>query len=543
LWLAVGVTRIGDDTVGFLRQVFEAAGPHLDEKARRLVAGAAAGALGHGGIAAASRASGLSPGAVSDGMWELAEGRVAAGRVRREGAGRKPAAERDPGLVPAMLGLVEPARRGDPMGPSCWTTLSTRDLAGELTAAGHPAAHSTVGDLLRANGFVLRGNAKVLEGSQHPDRDGQFRHINDTAALFLAAGDPVVSIDAKKKEMIGDFANPGRTWHRDGEPVKVRDHSFVDAAEAVAIPFGVYDVGANTGWVNVGIDHNTAAFVVQSLRRWWDGCGCRQYPRSGRLLVCADAGKPNAVDSWLFKAELAAFAAETGLDVTVVHYPPGTSKWNKIEHRLFSAITMNWRGRPLTSLQVVVETIAATTNASGLTVTAALDAGAYPTGREVTKAQRAALPLDRHDWHGDWNYTLRHVEGWTLPEPAAGAARPPRPSTAWLAHPAITGLTTADFNALATALYPAPPATRRPDSRRLPAAADRLLVTILTRHHKITQVAAATLLGANRQTIANILAENDRRLAATGRILPTPPTAPLRTLDALAAAIRQTSTT
>ena len=535
-----GVTQIDEDTVGFVREVLGPLLPRLDEKARRLAAGAVARALGHGGIAAVSRASGLSPDTVSDGVRDLEPGAVPDDRLRRPGAGRRSAGQTDPGLVPALLGLVEPTRRGDPMGPSCWTTLSTRDLARQLSGAGHPVSYRTVRLLLRGNGFVLRGNAKVLEGAQHPDRDAQFQHINDIAQQFLGAGDPVVSIDAKKKEMIGSFSNPGRTWHPADAPVKVRDHTFLDQAEAVAIPFGVYDLAQNTGWVNVGIDHATTAFAVESLRRWWNGAGRDRYPDARRLLVCADAGKPNAAHSWLFKAELAQFAVEAGLDVTVAHYPPGTSKWNKIEHRLFSAISTSWRGMPLRSLQVIVEAIAATRNASGLTVSAQLDTGTYPTGREITGRQRAALPLDRHDWHGDWNYTLRFAPGWTLPQAADPQHRPPRPDTAWLQHPAVTGLTGPGFDTLAAALFPtrAPARDRDRGQRHHPTPADRLLATILNRRHELTQQAIATLLGADRVTIAKYITDTERRLTETGHTLPTPPTAPLHTLDQIAAAIR-----
>jgi hypothetical protein len=533
------MTRIGEDRVGFLRAMLEPVLPHLDEKARRLVVGAAAGALGHGGILAVARASGLSPDTVSDGMWELAEGTVAAGRVRRAGAGRKPAAEKDPGLVPALLSLVEPTRRGDPMGSLAWTTVSTRDLAGELAGAGHPVSYRTVRLLLRANGFVLRGNAKVLEGASHPDRDGQFRHINDTAEQFLGAGQPVVSVDAKKKEPVGDFANPGRTWHPADAPVKVRDHDFLDPALGTAIPFGVYDLGANSGWVNVGVDRNTAAFAVESIRRWWAGAGRDRYPEATRLLVCADAGGPNAAGSWVFKAELAAFAAESGLDVTVAHYPPGASKWNKIEHRLFSAISMNWRGRPLTSLQVIVDAIAATGNASGLTVRAELDEGSYPTGAKVTARQRQALPLDRHDWHGDWNYTVRHVPGWRLPE-ALDPPRPPsRPDTAWLLDPRITGIDDPLWQALVGYLQPPepPPGARgpRPGTVGLLTVQDKLLAAVLNRRHRLTQTDIAALFGVSRETVKAAVPATVRALAVIGHAL-TPAAQPLRTLDQLAAA-------
>jgi DDE family transposase len=530
------VTHIDELTVAWAGRVLGALLPQLDERGRRLAAGAVAGALGHGGITAVAAVSGLSPDTVSDGMWELADGVVPDGRVRRPGGGRKPAAVADPGLVPALLKLVEPTRRGDPTGPLAWTTLSTRDLAGELSAGGHRIGHSAVGRLLRANGFVLRGNAKVLEGSADPDRDAQFEHINATAEAFLAAGDPVVSIDAKKKETVGNFANPGRTWHLAGAPVKVADHCFPDPGAAVAIPFGVYDIAANTGWVNVGIDHATAAFAVQSVRRWWEGDGRDRYPDSSRLLITADAGGSNAARSRLFKAELHALAVETGLEITVCHFPPGTSKWNKIEHRLFAAITHNWRGRPLTSLQVVVDTIAATSTGTGLQVHAELDTGTYPIGRKITRAQLAALPIDPDPWRGDLNYALR-PEAPTPPAPS----RPARPDTGWLRHRQVTGMDDTRFEATVRFLTPpAPPAGTHgyrsgtsPHGLTIP---ERLLAAALHRQHGMTQADIGALFGVRRDTIAHIISKTVRDLAALGITL-TPAERPLNTIPALTEAL------
>src|ERR1700734_127619 len=315
------------------------------------------------------------------------------GRARRPGGGRKRAAEADPGLVPALLALVQPKERGDPMSPLRWTTESTRDLAGELGRQGHRVSADTVARLLRAEGFSLQGNAKTIEGKLHPDRDGQIRYINERARARAAAGEPVISVDTKKKEQIGQYANAGRAWRPKGDPVIVRDHDFPAPDEPKAIPSGIYDLAANTGFVNVGTDHDTAAFAVESIRRWWQARGRRDYPDARRLLITADAGGSNGYRTRAWKAGLAALARETGLEITCCHFPPGTSKWNHIDHRLFSALTMNWRGRPLTSHEVVVNTIAATTTRTGLAVAAELDPGTYATGIKISNEQMAALPV------------------------------------------------------------------------------------------------------------------------------------------------------
>jgi hypothetical protein len=311
----------------------------------------------------------------------------------------------DPGLLAALDALVEPDTRGDPESPLRWTCKSTAQLAGALTAAGHPVSDDTVGRLLKQQGYRLQRTQKTLEGAQHPDRDGQFRYVHEQARSHLAAGQPVVSVDTKKKELVGRYANGGAEWQPAGEPERVGVHDFLDPEVGKAIPYGVYDLGANAGWVSVGTDHDTAAFAVATLRRWWAQVGRAAYPAS-RLLVCADAGGSNGYRVRAWKTELARFAAEAGLAVTVCHFPPGTSKWNKIEHRLFSDISTNWRGRPLVSHQVIVELIGATTTRSGLKVRAALDNGAYPLGVRVSDRVLAAVPLRRHDWHGEWNYTV-----------------------------------------------------------------------------------------------------------------------------------------
>ncbi|WP_194900079.1 ISAzo13 family transposase, partial [Catenulispora pinisilvae] len=397
---------IGEGVEAALAAKFQAVFPHLDERQRRLLAGAEARVLGHGGIRVVARAARMREGTVSDGVRELESGVEALGRVRRPGGGRKPLTQTDPGLLPALLALVEPAERGDPGTVLRWTTRSTRDLARELTGAGHKVGADTVGELLAAEGFSLQGAAKTIEGTQHPDRDAQFRYIYEQATEYGAADQPVISVDTKKKELVGDFHNAGRSWRPTGDPIRVKDHDFPDQALGKAIPYGIYDLAANTGWVNVGVDHDTAAFAVESIRRWWNNAGADTYPTATRLLITADAGGSNSSRTRAFKAELAALAVETGLAITVCHFPPGTSKWNKIEHRLFSAITMNWRGRPLTSYEVVVNSIAATTTNTGLTVDAALDTNTYPTGTRIPDRQMNALPLTRHHWHGQWNYTL-----------------------------------------------------------------------------------------------------------------------------------------
>jgi transposase len=382
---------------------FEEIFPHLDERQRRLLLGVEARALGHGGIRLVARAAGVREATVSLGVSELEADAEPLGRVRRPGGGRKRAADLDPGLRPALLALVQPQERGDPMSPLRWTTKSTRNLADELTRQGHKVGADTVADLLREEGFSLQGNAKTIEGRRHPDRDAQFRYINEQAKACQGAADPVISVDTKKKELVGEFANAGQEWQPKGQPVATRTHDFPGDSAGKAIPYGVYDVTADAGWVNVGTDHDTAAFAVESIRRWWQAVGQAAYPAARRLLITADAGGSNGYRTRAWKAELAALAVQTGLEITVCHFPPGTSKWNKIEHRLFSHITMNWRGRPLTSHEVIVNTIAATTTRTGLTVRAGLDTGAYDTGVKVSDRQMDALPLTRHDWHGDWN--------------------------------------------------------------------------------------------------------------------------------------------
>jgi hypothetical protein len=401
---------ISRDVVDALRAKFEAVLPHLDERQQRLVMAGEARSLGHGGIAAVAGATGASRSRISLGVAELEAGDAPLGRARRVGGGRKTLTETDPGLVAALLALVEPTRRGDPESVLCWTTLSTRNLADELTAAGHPVGSDTVARLLHEKGFSLQANSKTLEGASHPDRDAQFSYINDQATEHLRAGDPVISVDTKKKQLVGEYKNGGREWRPAGDPEKAKVHDFIDRQLGKVNPYGVYDLAADAGWVSVGTDHDTAAFAVETIRRWWNTLGANAYPTASRLLITADGGGSNGSRTRLWKTELATLASQLGLTITVCHLPPGTSKWNKIEHRLFSHISMNWRGRPLTSHEVIVQTIAATTTRTGLTVHAELDTDSYPTGIKIPDSTMKALAesgtLTRHQWHPDWNYSL-----------------------------------------------------------------------------------------------------------------------------------------
>lgn len=390
-----------------LTEKYESIASLLDERQRRRWLGIEARALGRGGVSAVARATGASRTTVTAAVAELAGGGDdSAGRVRRAGAGRPPVSQRDPAVVAALERLVDPTTRGDPESPLRWTSKSTRTLADELCAQGHSVAPRTVAKLLHESGYSLQATRKTREGRDHPDRDAQFRYLSGQINAHLGSGDPVVSVDTKKKELVGRYKNAGREWQPTGQPEQVEVYDFIGEA-GKAIPYGVYDVAANAAWVSVGRDHDTAAFAVATLRRWWQAMGRPLYPHSRRLLICADGGGSNGYRVRLWKVELAALAAETGLEITVCHLPPGTSKWNKIEHRLFSHISMNWRGRPLESHQTVVQLIAATTTHSGLAVQAELDDRTYPKGTKITDEQMASLPLTRHDFHGEWNYTLQ----------------------------------------------------------------------------------------------------------------------------------------
>jgi hypothetical protein len=393
-----------------LGEMFATVMPLLDERQRRVLAGAQARALGRGGIRVVADASGLARSTVQRAVAEVDGGVDLAAPVRRAGAGRKKLVDTDPYLLSNLDDLVEPEARGDPMCPLRWTSKSTGNLADALVAMGHRVSPDTVGRLLVAMEYSLQATAKQLEGNQHPDRDAQFVYLSERVGEHLRAGDPVISVDSKKKEQVGQKANGGKEYQPQGRPERVDVHDFPDPEVPKAIPFGVYDMAANEGFVVVGDDHDSAAFAVATIGRWWDMVGSRVYPQARRLLITADAGGSNGYRVRLWKVELARLAARTGLDITVCHFPPGTSKWNRIEHRLWSAVSMNWRGRPLTSHEVVVSLIGATTNKGGLKVQAHLDTGYYPQGIKITTAQLAAVPLTAHDFHGDWNYTVHPAQ-------------------------------------------------------------------------------------------------------------------------------------
>jgi DDE family transposase len=534
--------------------------PELDEKARRLTLGAVARAAGDGGIGAVAKLTGASWQTVANGAAELGSGQVAPdGRVRRAGAGRPKLAETDPGLVPALLALVQDSTRGDPESPLVWTTKSAVHLSAELTRQGHACSPQTAWRLLREQGFSTQSNAKVTEGKRHPDRDGQFRYIAAQAREHLAAAQPVISVDAKKKEQVGEYAQAGREWRPRGGPVKVRGHSFTDRESGHAIPYGIYDVAANTGFVNVGTDHNTAALAVESIRRWWNLAGRDAYPAATRLLVCCDAGGSNGWRNRAWKAGLAALAQETGLEITCCHFPPGTSKWNKIEHRLFSQITLAWRGRPLTSYDVILSTIAAVTTRTGLAVTAVLDGNPCPAGVQVSDEQIKDIEdrhLTRHEFHGEWNYAFGPV-----PRPAPDPQPEPEPPApaglcdpAVLNHPALTGLDPAALDALAAALD-APfrgrreqqryAASGRPRARtgraggwnRKLGTAGHLIATRLRAHLNLPVKVTGALLGIDATTVSHATSRTASILAGLppGRLPPAapPPAIRLQTLDDL----------
>ena len=399
------------EIVPTLKQKYRSLRGELDERAMRLWAATEARALGHGGITAVSRATGLSISRIRRGIQELGEGTrepAAERRIRRAGGGRKPLLEHDPELLQALDELVEPTTRGDPESPLRWTCKSTRRLSEELSQQGHRVSHMTVAQLLGDLGYSLQSPRKTQEGKQHPDRDAQFAYIQKQSIAYQRRNQPVVSVDTKKKELVGNYDNGGQEWQPQGSPEKVRVHDFIDKELGKAIPYGVYDIKENCGWVSVGVDHDTSAFAVQTLRRWWYQMGRRMYPRAHELLVIADGGGSNSSRCRQWKLELGRFCDESGLAVRVCHLPPGTSKWNKIEHRLFSQITENWRGRPLVSHEAVVNLIAHTTTTTGLYVRAELDRAKYPTGVVVTDEQMESLNLEPAAFHGqDWNYTLR----------------------------------------------------------------------------------------------------------------------------------------
>ena len=391
-----------------LKQKLKPLGAALDERARRLAFAAEARALGRGGIEMVHRATRMARSTIARGIEELqSQPHVQPPRVRRPGGGRKRLEETDPALVKDLEALVEPDARGDPMSPLQWTLKSLRVLTGELEKKGHVISHPVVRDLLAKTGYGLQGNRKTKEGTSHPDHNAQFQYIHDTVLRQLKTGQPTISVDTKKKELVGDFKNGGREWRPHWMPEKVRVHDFIDEKLGKAIPYGVYDLQRNEGWVSLGVDHDTASFAVRTIARWWRKMGSPAYPNATNLIITADAGGSNGPRLRLWKWEPQRFADHTGLTIHVLHYPPGTSKWNKIEHRLFSFITMNWRGRPLRTLATMINLIGSTRTKAGLRVRAELDTGKYPTGREVSEEEMATVNLTRDAFHGDWNYTIR----------------------------------------------------------------------------------------------------------------------------------------
>jgi hypothetical protein len=390
---------------------YRALAPLMDERMRRQWAATEAQTYGWGGVSAVNAVTGMSRNTIRKGMAETAERKrrpkaVVSARLRKPGGGRKRLTESDPELLKALEDLVEPASRGDPMSPLRWTCKSTAHLAGELSRQGHPISPWTVGKLLKADGYSLQGNRKTKEGASHPDRNQQFEHINEWVQQFQQRGQPVISVDTKKKELIGPFKNGGREWRPKGEPEEVKVHDFMDPQLGKVIPYGVYDLSRNEGWVSVGIDHDTARFAVQAIGRWWRKMGAKRYPQAKELLITADGGGSNSSRCRLWKVALQELAIRLGMPIHVSHFPPGTSKWNKIEHRMFCHITQNWRGRPLVSHDVVVNLIARTTTQTGLKVRAELDRGSYPTGVKVSDMELGTVHIKPDEFHGDWNYAI-----------------------------------------------------------------------------------------------------------------------------------------
>ena len=402
---------IEDDIIESIRIRFNKLAWTLDERMRRLFAAAEASALGRGGITKVAQATGVSRRAIHVGLQELSDLKEPVEnppkrRIRKEGAGRKSVIQTDDGLMSALEKLVEPMTRGDPESPLRWTCKSLRTLAGELAANGHPVSYPVVGDLLHELGYSLQANRKVLEGTDHPDRNAQFEFISEQTTQQLMAGNPVISVDTKKKELVGAYKNNGTTWCPEGKPEQVKVHDFVDKELGRANPYGVYDMGSNTGWVSVGTDHDTASFAVETIRRWWGTMGRQCYPAASELMITADGGGSNGSRVRLWKMELQRLADEIRIPIHVSHLPPGTSKWNKIEHRLFSYISMNWRGQPLVSHEVIINLIAGTTTRKGLKVHAELDDSLYPAGIKVSDDEFKQIHLTRNTFHGEWNYRI-----------------------------------------------------------------------------------------------------------------------------------------
>lgn len=390
-----------------LMQKFQTIWPHLDERARRITAAAEAIAIGRGGISAVQRACGLSRPTITNGIREIKEHRVLfTGRVRNMGAGRKPAEFHDPKIIEAMENLIDPGTRGDPESPLKWVIKSTRTIAAELTKKKHPISHTKIAQFLHKQNYSLQGNRKTEEGADHEDRDAQFRYISTSVKKSLASGLPVTSVDTKKKEILGNYKNDGQEWRPAKQPRLVQGHDFPSPDVPRAYPYGIYDIGKNTGFVNVGTDHDTSAFAVASIRGWWKHEGSKIYPKSNALLITADSGGSNGARLWMWKLELQKLANEIGIPISVCHFPPGTSKWNKIEHRLFSFISTNWKGQPLQDHETVVKLIAHTTTAKGLKVVCRLDRRKYPIGRKASKEELKSIHLEPNKFHGEWNYTI-----------------------------------------------------------------------------------------------------------------------------------------
>jgi hypothetical protein len=395
------------DNESIVKQKFTALASSFNERTRRLWAATEANAIGYGGVSIVARATGISRRAIQAGQHEIAAGvSLPEGKSRRPGGGRKSALHHQPDLPQLLEALVEPLTIGDPMSPLRWTCKSTRTLAAELTAGGHPASSRLVGVLLRQLGYSLQGNYKTIEGNQHPDRDAQFEHINKRVTAQMRDGNPVISVDTKKKELIGNYKNAGKEWRKKGEQRKVKGHDFPDPDVPRAHPYGIYDLAANCGFVNVGTDHDTASFAVASIRKWWHSQGRRTYPAAKQLLITADSGGSNGSRLRLWKWELQCLANESGMPISVCHFPPGTSKWNKVEHRLFSFISSNWRGVPLVDYETVVNLISRTTTKTGLKVACQLDRRQYPTKLQVTDEEWASIELRKARFHGEWNYTI-----------------------------------------------------------------------------------------------------------------------------------------
>jgi hypothetical protein len=537
------------DAVAVLAAKFAVMRQVADERTWRVYLGSEARALGHGGIVAVARAAGVSETTVAAGVAEIEAGRLDGlppGRSRRPGGGRRKAEDAQPGLTGALRELAEAATRGDPVAEITWCSLSLRDIGRQMAGLGFRCGKDALARMLREDGYSLQGMSRTIEGRQHPDRDAQFRRINAMIAGFRAAGDPVVSVDAKKKEQLGPFWRAGRTWRPAGDPVRVRDHDFPDHELGKITPYGIYDIAANRGFVSVGTSCDTAAFAVSALRLWWKQEGSLRYPGAGRLLVTCDAGGSNSYKNRAWKDQLAALAAETGLQIWVCHFPPGTSKWNKIEHRLFCHVTRTWRGRPLMTPEDAVAGIAATTTYAGLKVTAVLDGNEYPAGEQVSGQRMKYLEeciLDRGAVRGEWNYAVLPAPR-PAPEPEPEPERPGRCPQAALNHPALTGMDPGGLLALAAALD-VPFGARREQRnyakrghRRVNALrngdgsnghrridlTDHLIAWRLREHLRLPVQAIGVLLGISPSTASHAAALTARLLAGSG--IPQPATAP-----------------